>query len=264
MIGTLENFSSYSSPVSSTVPGKPQAPTDEPSGGPSEAPTAMNDSVDIEEEGDDGKGGSKPDFGWLSETGGSGDDASALIAKETGKGPDDTKATWDDPVKYREKLFQNKISDPLLQKAFDGVKDTLDREFKDYKKNDKGWNCYGWRDKFLSIKADKNGEKLSTVNTAMMDKLSDAVKKATGQRPQSITPYYQTIPNEDYQKAKGHTYVYLQVKFDNGKEQWIFTEANASVIPSLGDGCVHYQTRAVNRPEHIETLPQQKKQQQAA
>lgn len=261
MIGALDSSYTFNPLVNTSSGDAAQTSSATPSQEISDTPPAANDSVSIEEDGDEKESGSKPNLGWLNETDDAGDDSSMLIARETGKGPENTKATWNDPVKYREKIFEKKITDPFLQKAFDGAKGVMDEEFRNYKKNDKGWNCYGWRDKFLTIKADKNGERVNTVNAAMMDKLSDGVEKKTGQRPTSITPYYQTLPNPDYPNAQGHTYVYLQMKFDNGKEQWIFTEANASLIPSLGDGCVHYQTKAVNKPDNITTSPSQNQQQ---
>jgi len=219
------------------------------------------DSVNIEEDPEDGEQGSKPNLDWINGAGDNTDGSSTDLAMETGKGPGNTKAEWNNPVKYREKIFENKISDPFLQKAYKGAKNVLDKEFKEYQKSTKGWNCYGWRDKFLAVKADKNGERVNTINPQMMDKLSTGIEKESGKKPSSITPYYQTLPNQDYPNAKGHTYVYLQIKFDDGKEQWIFTEANASIIPSLGDGCVHYQTKAVNKPDNITTTPPQNQMQ---
>ncbi len=253
MIGAFDSSYTFNPLVNASSGETVQPPSDTPSKENSNTLLAANDSVNIEGDGDENENGSKPNFGWLSETENAGDDSSKLIARETGNGPGNTKATWNDPVKYREKIYEDKIKDPFLQKAFDGAKGVLDEEFKNYKKNDKSWNCYGWRNKFLSVKADKNGERVNTVNTAMMDKISEAVKNKTGQKPTSITPYYQELPNSDYPNAKGHTYVYLQMKFDNGKEQWIFTEANASIFPSIGDGCVHYQTKAVKKPDNLTT-----------
>ncbi len=150
------------------------------------------------------------------------------------------------PVRYRLNQYNEKNKKRRAITA--EILKYLSDEFAYHKAGNKAWNCYSWRDKFVAVKESGKKVVVSPCTTTMFQ-LQNRIAENIGVRPTAVMPYYQVLPNSDFKNAVGHTYVYLQFKFQNQEDIWIFTEANASKDPTKAQGNIHYQSYQVKPPD---------------